>query len=173
MVARLRARLLQESTAAQSGADHYDAVILLGGTNDLWRCDPAAVAAKMCECHDVARAALPDAAIGVCTVPRWNPGVVQWFDFMNFESKVEAGRARLNELLREHAEQMGPAGFVVELADALDPTMTDANDCTVAAGCGDGIHFSLRGYERVGRIIAEALTEHDNKKFVAVMPPKS
>jgi len=72
MAGRLEARL----AAAGPGAGSYDAVVILGGTNDLWRCDPAAVAAKLDAVHAVCREALPEADIGICTVPRWCPGVV-------------------------------------------------------------------------------------------------
>ena len=72
MAARLEARL----AGAGPDAGPYDVVVILGGTNDLWRCDPAAVAAKLDAVHAVCREALPEADIGICTVPRWCPGVV-------------------------------------------------------------------------------------------------
>ena len=97
--------------------------------------------------------------------------MLRWFEFINFESRVEAGRLELNELIRHQVSEQGPEKtFIVELADTLDPSSTGdgSGASTAAAGCRDGIHFSDAGYRCFGRLIAEALVRRDGAAFVPV-----
>ena len=78
-----------------------------------------------------------------CTLPKFDPGIIRTF---GLGGRVEAGRLRLNDAIREGA----PA--YVDLA-----RLADADPATFARP--DGIHFTRAGYRALGLRVAETLEE--------------
>ena len=117
-----------------------DAVVVLGGTNDLWRRDARAVAASLERQFAAATAAGVRVVVG-CTLPPFRPGLVSAFGMAD---GVEATRLAVNDAIR------AAAPVLVDLAAACD-----ADAATYARP--DGIHFTRDGYRAFGSRIADAL----------------
>ena len=134
----------------EQGGD-FDAAIVIGGSNDLWRGNPEAILQSLAELHLQIRNLPCDCALGIGTLPPFEPDVMKWLAFTGALEKTEATRAAVNAELRTMASR-GPLGktFIVDLA-AL------CRDAPAAMVRPDGLHFTAAGYSRLGELAAEQL----------------
>ena len=85
-------------------ANDPDAVVVLAGTNDLWRGDARAILASLERQYAFAR----DAGVGIVvglTLPRFDPRIVQTFSRLGVPERVERTRATLNDEVRAAARE--------------------------------------------------------------------
>uniref|UniRef100_A0A7S0PYL5 SGNH hydrolase-type esterase domain-containing protein n=1 Tax=Coccolithus braarudii TaxID=221442 RepID=A0A7S0PYL5_9EUKA len=140
------ARLSREIDAA---ASPYDGIVVIGGSNDLWKGDESAIWDSLCELYKRVQASSSSAILGMVTLPPFEPAVFDWLSFTGIGQLTETTRLAVNERVREEAGRC-PNAFLVDL-DAL---------CGTEESCmerPDGLHFTSRGYHRLGEEVASTL----------------
>lgn len=134
---RLR-KVLGENTCA------YDAIVVLGGTNDLWRLDPDRIVADLAATHDLA--ATRTRRVVPVTIPPFDPRILRLFG-SSFVQSVDKCRQDVNMELRR-----SKCLFDLDLLSTADP-LTFRRD--------DGIHFSKDGYLAFGSALQDFLLHDD------------
>lgn len=129
----------------------FDAVILLGGSNDLWTGDAPKILASLDGMYGMVRAT--GAQLGVATLPPFEPKVMQWLAFTGVLEQTEMTRRAVNDHVRAKACRSADA-FLVDLA-----RLSDA-DTANPLQRPDGMHLTADGYRRLGEEAAAAVREH-------------
>lgn len=144
-----------EKLLTQQGTPPPDVVVLLGGTNDLWRCDEDFIMKNLEACYDVVARRSPQAVLGMVSLPKFAPDVLALVSNFqpNFSDRLEATREAVNERLEKAVKDRSPNAFMVSL-DECCPVDDEVSSC------GDGIHFSKAGYRLFGGAIHQSLTLH-------------
>jgi lysophospholipase L1-like esterase len=146
MVPRLR-RLLTAPRLSDGDDDGRlfdespDVVLILGGTNDLSRMQAKQITELLVSLHRIAHSA--GAITGVLTIP----------ESLNSFSKQETFkhvREEVNKALREFAKENADKSVLVDVAAAFPQDDEHAHLWTK-----DGTHFSAKGYEALGNLLAE------------------
>ena len=124
----------------------FDGVMIIGGSNDLWRGCSDTILASLNELYD--EAGRHGAwALGMATLPPFEPAVMKWLSFTGVLENTEQTRLEVNERIRD-ACVSNTGAFLVDLATLSQlPVMSRA----------DGLHFEVCGYERLGREAAASL----------------
>lgn len=142
MPARLR-RVLADNNDAR-----FDAMIILGGSNDLWKGDPDAIWQSLQQCYSMARS--EDAALGMATLPPFEPAPMRWLEpLTGCATLTETTRQEVNARVRDAAGSSEDA-FLVDLAAICD-------EAPLARP--DGMHLEAAGYEALGEAAASAIVE--------------
>jgi lysophospholipase L1-like esterase len=169
-VAAMPARLTQvlsSSSSGGGGSDRdqapFDAIVVMGGTNDLWKLDAAAIGRSLEECFSAARRHNPSVRCGHVTLPPFTPGVVSWFG-TGFAGRLEACRREANAgiVQRSAAEASysssssssllsSPSSFLVDVAALCEGQGGEALQRP------DGIHFDAAGYRAIGEAIFQSM----------------
>ena len=132
-------RLTRELAAAP------DAVVLLAGTNDLWRRDADGVAWALKRQWAAAEEAGCRIVVG-CTLPPYElPAAARPLDALfSLADGVESTRRQVNDEIRRHA----PVLLDVDQLCERDPALYSRPD---------GAHFTPEGYRALGGRVAEVL----------------
>ena len=85
MPARLESVLLQDGP--------FDCVLVLGGSNDLWRGDAEKIWSSLQLCHASVRAA--GATLGLVTLPPFEPPVMRWLAWTGVLELTDATRLKV------------------------------------------------------------------------------
>lgn len=121
-----------------------DAVVILGGTNDLPSEEPELIFQNLARLHEVAHHS--GAITGVLTLPELRqPGA------RAAEGQWAEKRLEVNRLLRDFARERGDRAFFVDVAEAF-PQDTAHQELWER----DGVHFTAKGYEALGDLLADA-----------------
>ena len=148
MPARLR-RVLQES------AQPFDAIIVLGGSNDLWTGNADAIWRSLQALHCEARA--HGAALGVATMPPFEPAPMKWLErWTGCLTLTEDTRSDVNARIRTEAAASSSETFLVDLA-----ALCDASAAAGPLARPDGMHLDASGYEALGDLAAAAIASFD------------
>ena len=146
------ARLARELSAREEST--FDVILILGGSNDLWRGDHSAIMSSLDLLYEQVRDA--GAALGVATLPPFEPDVMKWLSFTGVLAQTESTRMAVNERIRGvvasancHADT-ACGTFIVDLA-----RLCEQEPQTMARP--DGMHFTAKGYQRLGEEAAAAL----------------
>jgi lysophospholipase L1-like esterase len=150
IAARLPALLAMAGRGA--GGAVFDAVVVLGGTNDLgYGMAPDDIVGTLGGMRDAARAA--GCRVVMCTVPECRDGKA---------AVITASRAAVNAAIRAMASDAVADGAVVlppvavaDVAAALPYHACD--DARRAALWDDGLHFKPAGYDEMGAVVAGAM----------------
>lgn len=170
MSARLEA-LLSHGSTEEEGC-RVDTVVVMGGTNDLWRLDAKTICRNLEQCFETARKHNPNVRCGHVTLPPFSPSVVSWFG-SGYSEKVEACRKEVNvEIARMAEVQASNGAFLVDVAAmCAEGGGSDGNSV-----CGrlsaplrlpDGIHFDAPGYCAIGEEIFRCMMKASSKVMVA------
>ena len=138
---------LAKTLRAEGGA--FDCALVLGGSNDLWRGDADAIWTSLQALYAQLRSSnvREDCALGLVTLPPFEPEVFNWLSFTGISELTDATRIQVNERIRAECADATDV-FLVDLAAFADePTMTRP----------DGLHFEEAGYRRLGAAAASAL----------------
>lgn len=122
-----------------------DVGLILGGTNDLGDVPVQTVLGNLEQLHKMAHAA--GARTGILTVPDCTFGATD-----ANPRPYDKEQAEINAGLRGLVEQDPEHFFLVDVARALPQDGKHAEMWE-----GDGTHFSARGYEALGEMIADAI----------------
>jgi len=146
MLLRLPRVLHDAGVGPASGVDALaDVVLILGGTNDLsGDLPPAHIADNLIKLHQMAHNV--GAVTGFLTVPELGMG--------DGRREADLGRERrqaVNRVLTEYAQRHSDMMFIVDVANSFPQDNEHA-----ALWEADGAHFSARGYEALGDLLAEA-----------------
>ena len=107
-----------------------DAVVILTGTNDLWRCDSAAIATSLTRQYEACANAGVQHVVGL-TLPPFTADATRWFSFVDLPRRIEQTRLTVNEDIRRAAP------VLLDLAAEADADTTYERP--------DGIHFTAAG----------------------------
>ena len=121
------------------------AVVILAGTNDLWRCDADATFKSLKRMYDNCAQAGVRHVVGI-TLPPFTADATQWFSIVDLPQRIEATRSAVNDNIR------GAAPVLLDLA-------ADAEADAATYVQPDGIHFTRAGYRALGLRVAETLEE--------------
>ena len=121
------------------------AVVILAGTNDLWRCDADAPFKSLKRMYDNCAQAGVRHVVGI-TLPPFTADATQWFSIVDLPQRIEATRSAVNDNIR------GAAPVLLDLAADCE------NDASTYMQ-PDGIHFTRAGYRALGLRVAEVLEE--------------
>jgi len=144
-------RLARELSAHEEA---FDIILILGGSNDLWRGDHNAIMSSLDLLYKQVHHA--GAALGVATLPPFEPDIMRWLSFTGVLAQTESTRVAVNERIRDMAASadghVDPAcgAFLVDLA-----RLCEQEPQTMARP--DGLHFTAEGYQRLGEEAAAAL----------------
>jgi len=119
-----------------------DAVFILAGTNDLWRCDSSAITTSLTRQYEACANAGVQHVVGL-TLPPFTADATRWFSFVDLPRRIEQTRLTVNEDIRRAAP------VLLDLAAEADADTTYARP--------DGIHFTREGYRALGLRVAETL----------------
>jgi len=138
---RMQQHYGQEVTGDE--AEPYDWVVFLGGTNDLGYGKAAAqIHAAITQITDVALAR--GAKVLLLTVPECAAKI----------KSLDERRGELNQLIREDARD---GVYVLDLFEKMPYHSLSAAEREEV--WDDGLHFTPKGYERIGNAVAERLIE--------------
>jgi len=130
----------------------FDAMIFLGGTNDLWRGDADAIWRSLQALYSQARAR--NAMLGVITLPPFDPAPMKWLEpLTGCLTLAEKTRCDVNARIRSEAEGHASDTFLVDLAAICDES------AGTPLARPDGIHFEATGYQRLGDLAASAILD--------------
>jgi len=135
-------------TTLAEAEDRYDCVLLLGGSNDLWKGDAGAIWTSLCELYAQADAC-GASSLGLFTLPPFEPDVMKWLRFTGILELTESTRRDVNQRIRDESARRANA-FLVDCA-ALADEQPDA------FARPDGLHFVASGYNALGDAAADAL----------------
>ena len=133
-------------------ASSFNSVIILGGSNDLWKGDADAIFATLLELYGIARERTQPSPglprLGLATMPPFylRP-IYEWLDFTGIGEKTDATRRAVNDRIRAEAARCDDA----VLADL--GRLTEAEPAFMAE---DGIHLTPEAYRRLGGEVAGA-----------------
>jgi lysophospholipase L1-like esterase len=147
MVPRLR-RLLTAPRLSDGDDDGRlfdespDVVLILGGTNDLSRMQPKQITELLLSLHRIAHSA--GAITGVLTIP-------ESLNSFSGKETFKDVREEVNKALREFVKDNTDKAVLVDVATAFPQ-----DDEHTHLWTKDGTHFSAKGYEALGDLLAES-----------------
>ena len=124
--------------------------IILGGTNDLMRgTTGSAIAGVVISIHDFAKNAMSEARVS----PAHTVAItIPYFETDNLRN---ANRLKANELIRKYAVESGGSTWLFDMEQFWTPVSEFQEYWSP-----DSIHFSKRGYDKMGFEIYEVIKRH-------------
>lgn len=145
MPARLPPLLNRKKAALKSeNSCPFDLVLILAGTNDLPSCTPHKLIEHITNLHRIAHRA--GARTGLLTIP-----------MLDFETPaksaldIDADRLAVNAALKKFVNNNRSRTFLIDLAEQIPQDEANREFWEP-----DGVHFSAKGYEAIGDMIADA-----------------
>lgn len=173
MPARLDALLSRSSSvSAEKEGCRVDTVVVMGGTNDLWKLDAKAICRNLEKCFATARKHNPNVRCGHVTLPPFSPSVVSWFG-SGYLEKLEACRKEANVAIARMAEVQARHGaFLVDVAALCkEGGGADGNGGfggrSASLSLPDGIHFDAPGYRAIGEEIFRSMMKTSSEASAA------
>ena len=172
---------LEEVLKIAAPEKKFDFVVVMGGTNDLWRLNATDICESLNRCFEAALRHNGDVRYGYVTLPQFTPAVVSWATSLlergqslltgggsgggsNYEEQLEECRKEINgaiaaEVAAQKVRRGAGESFIVDVAlMCLQSPQVMARP--------DGIHFTSEGYQAIGdelfaRLHALAMNEDD------------
>ena len=132
----------------------YDSILIIGGSNDLWKNDVDAIWASLLSLYTHVREHAQDQRatppLGVATLPPFKPDAMRWFGGRRdvVTRLTDLTRRKVNQRIRAEARRPGSRAFLVDLA-----ALSESRPGFMAA---DGIHLTPGAYDALGREAARS-----------------